>query len=95
MRLPAAPPRPRSRTRMRFLPLISIPGLRGRMKITVSATTTDRPRSIISRRGDISEFGRQPPLRKMTSAAYGVSRDSIAEDVSVGCPVSAFFATAE
>ena len=29
----------------------------------------------------------------MTSAAYGVSRDSIAEGVAVDCPVSPFFAT--
>ncbi len=76
------------------LVLISIPGLRGRFEVVVSPTTVERPRSIISQRGDISEFGRQPPLRKMISAACGVSRDSIAEGVAVGCPVTPFFASA-
>jgi len=40
------------------------------------------------------EIERASPLRKMTSAAYDVGRDSIAEDTAVGCPVSPFFATA-
>ncbi len=33
-----------------------------------------------------------PPLREMTSAAYGVSRDSLANSVAEHCQVSAFFA---
>ncbi|RLE35401.1 MAG: hypothetical protein DRJ61_03410 [Acidobacteria bacterium] len=33
-----------------------------------------------------------PPLRKMTSAAYGVGRDSIANGFAERCQVSAFFA---
>ncbi len=51
------------------------------------------PARRISRRGDSSEFGRQPPIRKMTSAAYGVSQDLIAGGAAVGCPVSPFFAS--
>jgi hypothetical protein len=31
----------------------------------------------------------------MTSAAYGVSRNAITEALAVGCPVSAFIATAD
>ena len=40
-------------------------------------------------------MGEEPPLEGKTSAAYGVGRDSIADGVAVGCPVSAFIATAE
>jgi len=32
-------------------------------------------------------------MREMTSAAYGVGRDSIADGAAVGCPVSPFFAS--
>jgi len=46
-----------------------------------------RSRSVLFRRGDILEIGRQPPLRKTTSAAYGVGRDSIADALAERCPV--------
>ncbi|RLE32397.1 MAG: hypothetical protein DRJ61_09550 [Acidobacteria bacterium] len=46
------------------------------------------PARCISRRGLDTEIGRGSPLRKMTSAAYGVSQDSIASVTAVGCPRS-------
>ena len=48
------------------------------------------PARCISRRVDISGFGRQPPLREMTSAAYGVSRDAIADGGAGDCPTQLF-----
>ena len=53
------------------------------------------PARRISLKGDNVGIGRALPLRKMTSAAFGVGRDSVAEALAVGCPVSAFIATAE
>ena len=38
----------------------------------------------------MTEIGRKPPLRKTTSAAYGVSRDSIAKGIAVDCPTQPF-----
>ena len=61
------------------------PGLRGRIKVAVSSTIAVRPRSVIFRRGLVSEIGRESPLRKMTSAAYILGRDSVAEGIAVGC----------
>ncbi len=40
------------------------------------------------------EIGRAQPLEEMTSAAYGVARDAVAEAFAVDCQVSTFFATA-
>ncbi|RLE21770.1 MAG: hypothetical protein DRJ65_15370 [Acidobacteria bacterium] len=54
-----------------------------------------QPRSAISRRGNIFEFGAAQPLRKTTSAACGAGRGSIANDAAEGCPVSAFIAPAD
>ncbi len=51
------------------------------------------PARCISLKGYSVGIGRASPLRKMTSAAYGVGRDSIADDTAVGCPVSPFFAS--
>ena len=51
------------------------------------------PARRISLKGNRVGIGRAWPLRKTTSAAYGVSRDSIANGAAVDCPVSTFFAT--
>jgi len=48
------------------------------------------PARCISRRGLVSGIGRVPPLREMTSAAYGISRDSVAEATAVGCQARFF-----
>jgi len=44
-------------------------------------------------KGNRVGIGRASPLREMTSAAYGVGRNSIADAPAVRCPVSAFFVT--
>ncbi len=47
-----------------------------------------RPRSAHFPQGAwLQKSGGNRPLRKMTSAAYGVSRDSIAEALAEGSPV--------
>jgi hypothetical protein len=45
------------------------------------------PARCISRRGFVTEIGRKSPLRKMTSAAYGVGRDSTVDALAERCPV--------
>ena len=45
------------------------------------------PARRISRRGFVTEIGRESPLRKMTSAADAVGRDSAADALAEGCPV--------
>ncbi|RLE20654.1 MAG: hypothetical protein DRJ65_17720 [Acidobacteria bacterium] len=70
--------------------LFSIPGLRGRFEDVAESWVTDHPRSIISRRAFVTEIGRGSPLRKMTSAAFGFGRDSVAE-VTAECCQARFF----
>ena len=48
------------------------------------------PARCIFRRGFVTETGREPPLRKTTSAAYGVSHHSIAIHTAVDCPTQPF-----
>ena len=42
-------------------------------------------RSALSRRGSIFDSGGSQPLQEMTSAAYGVGRDAVAEALAEGC----------
>ncbi len=58
-----------------------------------SAARKRTPARRISRRGSLFDLGRESPLRKTTSGAYGIGRDSNAQGVAVGCPVSPFFAS--
>ena len=51
------------------------------------------PARCIFLKGNKGGIGRTSPLREMTSAAYDVGRDSIADGAAVGCPVSPFFAS--
>ena len=44
------------------------------------------PARCISLKGIKVEIGRASPLREMTSAAYGVGRDSIADALAERCP---------
>jgi hypothetical protein len=50
----------------------TIPGLLGRIKITVGATTVGRPSSAVPSRRFGNDFGKGPRLEGMTSAAYGL-----------------------
>ena len=85
----------RSRTRIRVPSrprnLFSVPGLRGRLKVAESSTTVDRPRSVHFPQGASKQkSGGNRPLREMTSAAYTVGRDSVAE-VTAECCQARFF----
>jgi len=51
------------------------------------------PARCISRRGDSVKFGRAPPLREMTSAAYGVKPILDCQRARRALPGCAFFAT--
>ncbi len=66
------------------------PGLRRRIEAAVCSTTADRPRSVHFPEGLGYRNRESSPLRKMTSAAYTVGRDSVAEATAVGCQARIF-----